>query len=69
MEITIAEMFLGAYAVAMTYLWQKEKENSKEEAAFIAQVFLDLHDGDAKMVVKDNDKGGRTVNIKHKDAL
>jgi hypothetical protein len=64
MEITIAEMFLGVYAVAMTYLWQKEKDNNKEQAAFVAQVFLDLHDGNATMVVKNNDEGGRTVNIK-----
>jgi hypothetical protein len=69
MEITIAEMFLGVYAVAMTYLWQKEKDNNKEQAAFIAQVFLDLHDGKARMVVRDNDNGGRTINIKHKGAL
>ena len=32
MEITLAEMFLGAYAVAMTYLWQREKENISVQA-------------------------------------
>ena len=69
MEITIADMFLGVYGVVMTYLWQKEKDNNKEEAALIAQVFLDLHDGNATMVAKDNDRGGRTVTIKHKEAL
>lgn len=68
MEITVAEMFLGVYAIAMTYLWQKEKDNNKAESAFIAQVFLDLHDGNATMEVRDNDKGGRTVKIKNKDA-
>jgi len=53
----------------MTYLWHQEKENSKDEATFIAQVFLDLHDGKATMVVRNNDNDGRTVTIRHKDAL
>jgi hypothetical protein len=68
-SISVAEMFLGVYAVAMTYLWHQEKEKSADESAFIAQVFLDLHDGKATMVVRNNDNGGRTINIKHKDAL
>jgi hypothetical protein len=54
MELTSAEIFLGVWAIATTYLWQRKAYKIKAMRFEVTQAFLALHNKEAELVVKEN---------------
>lgn len=61
--MTMAEVFLLAWAGLMTALWQYKAWQHKLFMRATAAVIEDVVDGKARFVVKANETGGKTFTI------
>ena len=61
--MTMAEVFLLAWAALATALWQYQVWQYKFFMRATASVIEDVVDGKARFVMKANDEGGKTFTI------